>query len=68
MKLRYKSWKAILVGDLTVHRLFRSIILIYIFLIAYVYLVSDSMMFVPHPPFYKDNRDIIKRFKNPSQN
>ena len=51
MKLRYKSWKAILVGDLTVHRLFRSIILIYIFLIAYVYLVSDSMMFVPHPRY-----------------
>ena len=60
MDLNNKIWKRFFIGDLTFKRLFRSLLIIYIFLMVYVYFVSDSMMFLPHPPFYKDGTSIIK--------
>lgn len=49
-----------LIGDLTWKRLGRSLLFIYIFFALYVYFRADSMIFLPQPPSYSNNKEIIK--------
>lgn len=55
-----KNIKQLLIGEISFRRFVRSFLIIYLFFMIYVYFVSDSMMFLPHPAFYKDNNNILK--------
>jgi len=60
MNLKKAKLKKILIGDLSIKRFIRSFLFIYLFFMVYVYFISDSMIFLPHPPFYEDSEGIIK--------
>ena len=55
-----KNIKNLLIGDISLKRFVRSFLILYLFLMIYVYFISDSMMFLPHPAIYKDNNNVIK--------
>ncbi|MBW8002705.1 MAG: alpha/beta hydrolase [Planctomycetes bacterium] len=52
--------KKLLLGDLTILRLIRSIAFIYIAVAVFVYFCSDGMIFLPQPSSYKDGPNILK--------
>lgn len=52
--------KKILIGDLSWKRLFKSLIIIYLFFAGYVYFRADRMIFLPQPSSYQDTEEILK--------
>ncbi|HEY9803125.1 MAG TPA: alpha/beta hydrolase [Leptolyngbyaceae cyanobacterium] len=52
--------RKILIGDFTWRRLLKSLIFIYLFFAVYVYLRSDSIIFLPQPSSYQDTQEIFK--------
>lgn len=54
------NWRRILIGELTLKRLLISILEIYILLALFVYFRADSLIFLPPPSSYRDDKKIIK--------
>ena len=52
--------KRLLIGDFTLKRLVRSLIFIYLFFMAYVFVSADRMIFLPPASSYTDTDDIVK--------
>ncbi|NET50339.1 MAG: alpha/beta hydrolase [Merismopedia sp. SIO2A8] len=55
-----KNLRRLLVGDFTLKRLIRSLIFIYLFFAAYVFVAADGMIFLPSSSSYTDTPEIIK--------
>src|SRR5688572_524791 len=58
------DYKRLLIGDFTVRRLIRSMLLIilsvYLGLFLYAYFFADKMAFLPPSPTYRDSAQILK--------
>lgn len=58
MDIKLVRW--FVLGKFSVVRLFRSALLIYLLILAYVFLFSDRMIFLPPSPGYVDSEEVIK--------
>ena len=56
----FKSVRWLLLGKFSFVRLIRSAVLIYLSLLAFVFLFSDGMIFLPPRPSYGDSEEVIK--------
>ncbi|WP_017303218.1 alpha/beta hydrolase [Spirulina subsalsa] len=54
------SWRKLLLGDFTLKRFIRSFLFIYTCFAVYVYIFSDSMIFLPPESSYEDSPEILK--------
>jgi len=52
--------KQVLIGDFTWKRVFKSLIIIYLFFAGYVYFRADGMIFLPQLSSYQDTEEILK--------
>ena len=57
---KQSDWRRWLIGDFTLKRLVRSLLFIYLFFMAYVFVAADRMIFLPPASSYTDTPDIIK--------
>ena len=57
---KHSNLRRFLLGDFTLKRLGRSLILIYLFFMAYVFVSADRMIFLPPDSSYTDTPDVIK--------
>jgi len=55
-----KKLKRYLVGDFTVRRMISSVIFVYVSLATWAHFASNSMIFLPQAPSYKDGDEILK--------
>ncbi|MEM9217557.1 MAG: alpha/beta hydrolase [Cyanobacteria bacterium P01_F01_bin.150] len=59
-KQKHSRIRQLLLGDFTVKRLVRSLLFIYLFFMAYVFVTADRMIFLPPQSSYTDTPEIIK--------
>jgi len=52
--------RSLLIGELSWQRLGRSIVFVYIIVTLYIFWRADSMIFLPPPPSYVDDPEILK--------
>lgn len=52
--------RQLLLGEFTLKRFVRSLIFIYLFFAAYVFVAADSMIFIPPESSYEDTPEVIK--------
>jgi abhydrolase domain-containing protein 17 len=53
-------FRKVLVGALSWYKLIRSLLFIYTFLALFIFVRSDSLIFMPEPASYRDANDILK--------
>lgn len=54
-----KTLKGLLVGDFSLKRLMRSLLIIYVLVGLWAFFFSDRLIFLPRPSSYSDNGDFI---------
>ncbi len=60
MKMNKQKWKQLLVGEFSVWRLVRLLVIVYLTISVFVFFASDRMLFPVRPSSYVDSPDIVK--------